>query len=141
MVSARSKTSAPTSETHTQHIQFNTTSFPLKVTLKKQVTPTMPSLTLAPHGHRNVNVDPHFAANREKVHQWAASAVHFDAGPHSPGVVFVHFILILHPRVSVHKELQEGEDGDEGEGNEGHWREEQSEHQHRGSTGFWPESV
>lgn len=37
-----------------------------------------------------------------------------------PAVVFVHFILILHPRVSVHKELQEGEDGHESERYERH---------------------
>lgn len=39
----------------------------------------------------------------------------------SPAVVFVHFVLILHPRVSVHKELQEGEGGHASESYEGHW--------------------
>lgn len=53
-----------------------------------------------------------------------------------PAVVFVHFILILHPRVSVHKELQKGEDGHESESYKRHWREEQSVHRHRGCSGF-----
>lgn len=45
-----------------------------------------------------------------------------------PAVVFVHFILVVHPRVSVHKEFQEGQDSHESEGYQRHWREEQSEH-------------
>lgn len=43
----------------------------------------------------------------------------------SPAVVFVHLVLILHPCVSVYKELQEGEDGHEGECYERHCRGEQ----------------
>lgn len=37
-----------------------------------------------------------------------------------PAKIFVHLILVLHPRVCVHEELQEGEDSHEGEGDQRH---------------------
>lgn len=39
-----------------------------------------------------------------------------------PAEVFVHFILIPHPCVSVHKEFQEGKDSHESECYERHYR-------------------
>lgn len=40
-----------------------------------------------------------------------------------PAEVFVHFILIPHPCVSVHKEFQEGKDSHESECYKRHYRE------------------
>lgn len=39
----------------------------------------------------------------------------------SPAEVFVHLVLIHHPCVPVHKELQKGKYGHESEGDQRHW--------------------
>lgn len=45
-----------------------------------------------------------------------------------PAEIFVHFILILHPCVSIHKEFQEGKYSHETERDQGHWRKHENEY-------------
>lgn len=45
-----------------------------------------------------------------------------------PAEIFVHFIVIFHPCVSVHKEFQEGKYSHERECYQGHWRKYENEY-------------